>query len=253
MICNFSKEHGIKEYLKLIEDAKKAVDIPVIASINCVTPREWPFFAKELVNAGADGLELNIFIPPTNINLTGYKMEETYIEIIREVKKNVDIPVGAKIGYYFTNLYRTIFKISNLEIDNIVLFNRYYRPDIDIERIKIISNNIFSNPEELTLALRWIALLSGKVNCGLIAATGVHDYTGIVKQLLAGASAVQVSTTLYQNGIGYISTMIKELEEWMKRKNYADIQSFKGKITNDEDNCVAFERVQFMRKTTGEI
>ena len=252
-VGKFTREDGVEAYLKLIENAKKAVNIPVIASINCVSPREWPTFAKELENAGADGLELNIFIPPTNINLTGYKIEETYMEIIREVRKNISIPIGIKIGYYFTNISRTIFKISNLEINGIIMFNRYYRPDIDIEKLSIISNNVFSQPDEITLTLRWIALLSGKVHCDLIAATGIHDYTGVVKQILAGASAVQLCSTLYKNGVQYISQIRSDLENWMSRKGYDNLNAFKGAITKSDENCMAFERVQFMKKTTGKL
>jgi dihydroorotate dehydrogenase (fumarate) len=252
-VSRFSKEHGISQYLNLIESAKNKVKIPLVASINCVSPREWPAFGKKLENSGADGIELNIFIPPTKMELTGYKIEETYLDIIREVRQNTNLPVGVKIGFYFSNLYRTVFKLSNLEIDNIVMFNRYYRPDIDIDKMQIVSNKVFSNPEEITLTLRWIALLSNVVNCNLIAATGIHDYTGVVKQIMAGASAVQLCTTLYRNGFKYIGTILDDLENWMKSKKFDDIKSLKGIITKTEENCIAFERIQFMRKTTGNL
>jgi dihydroorotate dehydrogenase (fumarate) len=252
-VSRFSKEHGLSQYLKLIGNAKKTVKIPLVASINCISPREWPAFAKELENSGADGIELNIFIPPTKIELTGYKIEETYLDIVREVRKNTNLPIGVKIGFYFSNLYRTIFKLSNLEIDNIVMFNRYYRPDIDIEKMQIVSNKIFSTPEEITLSLRWIALMSNVVNCNLIAATGIHDYTGVIKQIMAGASAVQICTALYMNGFEHISTILNDMKNWMKGKKHNDIKSFKGIITRKEENCIAFERIQFMKKTTGNI
>ena len=200
-VNTFSKEEGIHAYLKLIEESKKAVSIPVMASINCVTPREWPKFAAEIEKSGADGIELNIFIPPTNINLTGYKMEETYMDIIHEVRKNVSIPIAVKVGFYFTSLYRMLYKISNLDINSLVLFNRYYRPDIDIETMRVVAQNVYSSPHEITLSLRWIALLYGKINKELVAATGIHDYQGVIKQILAGATAVQICSTLYKNGI----------------------------------------------------
>ena len=195
-VNNFSREEGIHAYLKLIEDSKKAVSIPVIASINCVTPWEWPKFAAEIEKSGADGMELNIFIPPTNINLTGYKIEETYMDIIHEVRKNVEIPIAVKVGFYFTSLYRTLYKISNLDINSLVLFNRYFRPDIDIDNLRVVAQNVFSSPHEITLSLRWIALLYGKINKELVAATGIHDYQGVIKQILAGATAVQICSTL---------------------------------------------------------
>jgi len=246
-----SKAEGISAYLKLIEGCKKAVSIPVIASINCVSSHEWPKFAAEIEKSGADGIELNIFIPPTNINLTGYKMEETYVDIIHEVRKNVSIPVGVKLGFYFTSLYRMLYKISNLDISSLVLFNRYFRPDIDIDTLSLVAQNNYSSPVEITLSLRWIALLYGHINRELIGATGIHDYQGVVKQILAGATAVQVCSTLYKNGINYIDTMLNGLEKWMQDKGYQNLNSFRGVIAKSPENSSAFERVQFMKKTTG--
>jgi dihydroorotate dehydrogenase (fumarate) len=250
-VNTISKEEGIAEYLILIEKAKKAVSIPVVASINCVTPREWPKFAAEIEKSGADGIELNIFIPPTNINLTGYKMEETYIDIIHEVRKYVTIPIAVKVGFYFTSLYRMLYKISNLDVNSLVLFNRYYRPDIDIETMRVVSQNVYSSPHEITLSLRWIALLHSKINKELVAATGIHDYQGVIKQILAGASSVQICSTLYKNGISYIGTLLDDIEKWMTQKGYSDLASFRGLVAKNEENTAAFERVQFMKKTTG--
>ncbi len=246
-----SKEEGINEYLKLIEGCKQAVSIPVIASINCVSAKEWPKFAAEIEKAGADGIELNIFIPPTNINLTGYKIEETYVDIIHEVRKNVSIPVGVKVGFYFTSLYRMLYKISNLDINSLVLFNRYFRPDIDINTLSLVAQNIYSSPVEITLSLRWIALLYGHIQRELIAATGIHDHQGVIKQILAGATAVQVCSTLYKNGIHHIDSMLNGLEKWMQEKGYENLNSFRGLVATNEENSSAFERVQFMKKTTG--
>jgi len=252
-VGNFSKEQGILEYLKMIEKAKKALKIPVVASINCVSPLEWPKFAAEIKNAGADGIELNIFIPPTDLKLTGYKIEETYLDIVRAVRKETNLPIAVKVGYYFTNLYRELFKLSNLEINSIVMFNRYYRPDIDIEKLTVVTSNIYSSPVEITLALRWIALLSSKVKCELIGATGIHDYAGVVKNILAGATAVQLCSTLYKNGAAYLEVLRKDLEKWMASKGYDDLKAFRGLISKNEENSAAFERVQFMKKTTGKI
>jgi dihydroorotate dehydrogenase (fumarate) len=250
-VNTISKEEGISEYLRLIEKAKKAVSIPVMASINCVTPREWPKFAAEIEKSGADGVELNIFIPPTNINLTGYKIEETYVDIIHEVRKNVSIPIAVKVGFYFTSLYRMLYKISNLDVNSLVLFNRYYRPDIDIENIRVVAQNVYSSHHEITLSLRWIALLYGKIDKELVAATGIHDYQGVIKQILAGASSVQICSTLYKNGISYIGTLLDDIQNWMEQKGYSDLAAFRGLVAKNEENTAAFERVQFMKKTTG--
>ena len=252
-INTFSKDEGISSYLKLIEKAKKAVSIPVMASINCVTPREWPEFASKIEQSGADGIELNIFIPPTNINLTGYKMEEAYMDIIHEVRKHVSIPIAVKVGFYFTNVYRMLYKISNLDVNSLVLFNRYYRPDIDIDNLQVVAQNVYSSPHELTLSLRWIALLYNRIHTEIVAATGIHDYKGVIKQLLAGATSVQICSTLYQNGVSYISTILKETEDWMRQKGYENLAAFRGLVAKSEENTGAFERVQFMKKTAGKF
>jgi len=252
-VNTISKEEGISEYLRLIENAKKSVSIPVIASINCISPREWPRFAAEIEKSGADGIELNIFIPPTNINFTGYKIEETYVDIIHEVRKQVNIPIAVKVGFYFTSLYRMLYKISNLDINSLVLFNRYYRPDIDIDTLRVVAQNVYSSPHEITLSLRWIALLYGKINKELVAATGIHDYQGVIKQILAGATSVQICSTLYKNGISYLGTILDEIEKWMAMKGYSNLASFRGLVAKNEENTAAFERVQFMKKTTGKL
>jgi len=251
-VNSLSKEEGLAAYLKLIESAKKAVSIPVMASINCVTSEEWPKFAAEIEKSGADGLELNIFIPPTNINLTGYKMEETYVDIIHEIRKHVSIPIAVKVGYYFTNLYRMLYRISSLDINSMVLFNRYYRPDIDIDALKVVGQNVYSSPIELTLSLRWIALISSRIHTEIVAATGIHDYQGVIKQLLAGATSVQLCSILYKNGISYLTVMLKDIEGWMNQKGYENLASFRGLVAKNEANTAAFERVQFMKKTTGQ-
>jgi dihydroorotate dehydrogenase (fumarate) len=252
-VNTFSKEEGIGAYLKLLEGAKKAVTIPVIASINCVTPWEWPKYAAEIEKCGADGIELNIFIPPTNINLTGYKIEETYVDIIHEVRKNVEIPLAVKVGFYFTSLYRSLYKISNLDINSLVLFNRYFRPDIDIDTMRVVAQNVYSSPHEITLSLRWIALLYSKISNELVAATGIHDYQGVIKQILAGATAVQICSTLYINGVEYMQSILSGIRQWMSQKGYDDLSSFRGLVARNEGNTAAFERVQFMKKTAGKF
>lgn len=252
-VNSLSKEEGLSGYLKLIENAKKAVNIPVVASINCVTSEEWPKFAAEIEKSGADGLELNIFIPPTNINLTGYKMEEAYVDIIHEVRKHISIPLAVKVGYYFTNLYRMLYRISNLDVNSLVLFNRYYRPDIDIENLRVVAQNVYSSPHEITLSLRWIALISSRIHTEIVAATGIHDHQGVIKQLLAGATSVQLCSTLYKNGLSHLGVILNDLENWMKHKGYENLDAFRGLIAKNEANTAAFERVQFMKKSTGQF
>ena len=250
---SFIAEEGISEYLQLIERTKKSVDIPVFASINCVSPSKWPKIAADLENSGADGLELNIFIPPSDIEQTGYQIEETYIDIIHEVRRNITLPVAVKIGSHFSNLYRTLFKLSNMEINSLVLFNREFRPDINIDNMRVVSDNVISSPVEITLSLRWIALMRRKAGVELIAATGIHDAAGIIKQILAGATSVQICSALYKNGVDYVATLLDDLQEWMKSKGYSDLKSFRGLVGANELNAASFERVQFMKKTSGRL
>jgi dihydroorotate dehydrogenase (fumarate) len=250
-VKNISKDHGVNEYIKLLKKVKSSSDVPVVASINCTTSHEWPVFAKEIQHAGADALELNISIFPFDEHVESKDIEDIYVEIIREVKKHVSIPIAAKIGPCFTNINRIVSRLCSARVDGIVLFNRFFRPDINIENQEVIFDNYLSEPSEMTQSLRWIGALSGKVNCDLIANTGVHNFQGVIKQIMAGAAAVQVCSTLYKNGIPYIATMLAGMEAWMEKKNYNSLAALKGKIHIGKENMAAFERVQFMQRSTG--
>lgn len=248
-----TKEHGTDAYLKLIEGAKSKVKIPIFASLNCITASEWPMFAKRIESAGADGIELNIFIPPTQINANTQHIEKTYFEIIEAVRTQVSLPLSVKMGHFFTNLAGMIYQLSKTGIQSLVLFNRYYRPDIDINKLKIITGNIYSSPEEITLALRWIALMSSKVNSELIASTGIYNAEGVIKYLLAGASSVQLCSVLYKNKVSYTETILKDLQTWMLLMGYETISDFRGIIAKMHEADPVFDRVQFIRKTTGKL
>lgn len=250
-VMDLSKEHGVKEYIKLLKDAKAATDIPIIASVNCITSNEWPSFARKLEEAGADGIELNISIFPFDENIESAAIEETYFEIVQAVKEHVTIPVSVKIGPLFTNLSRMVKRLSMSGVSGIVLFNRFFRPDINIDKMTVIYDNYLSSPNEMTMPLRWIGALSNKVNCDLAASTGIHDYQDVVKMLLAGAGATQICTTIYKNGAEVIREILEGLEEWMKKNKYNSIDQIKGKILKGKEKTAGFERIQFMRKTTG--
>jgi len=247
-INKHAKEFGLKQNLDLITKAKAYTDIPIISSINCVTSHEWPQFAKKLEDAGADGIELNIAIFPFDKYISCKEIEDQYIEIVEEVKKHVNIPVAVKLGTYFTNLMQMTHRLDEAGADGLVLFNRYYRPDIDIEEEKVVRENILSGPLEVTKSLRWVALLSDKLNCHLAAGTGIHDYTGVVKQLLAGAYAVQICSTLFNNGLSYIDTILFDLEKWMKKHKYNAVSEFRGNVCKDGTCGSKFERIQFLKK-----
>ena len=247
-IRQFAKEHTLDKYLTLISEAKKCLSVPVIASIHCVSQYHWGYFAKRIEEAGADALELNVYVLPSDAGRTGAENEQVYFDVVEQVKKWISIPVSLKIGYYFSGLMQTITRLSQTGISALTLFNRPYHPDIDIEQMKISANYIYSNPEEYIKTLRWVAILSGRIQCEIAASTGIHDYKAVVKQLLAGASVVQIASALYNNGPQVINQLLNGLENWMQRHDFQTIAQFKGLLSQDKmENPAAFERVQFMK------
>lgn len=251
-IRNYTRETDVANYLKLIEESKKAVDIPIIASINCISDTEWITFAKQIENAGADALELNVFVLPSDPNRESAQNEAVYFDIVKKILEAVNIPVALKISYYFSSLAKTVTKLSWTGVKGIVLFNRFFSPDIDIENLEVKTTNVFSTPSELAISLRWIAMMSTHVSCDLAASTGVHDGKAIIKQLLVGAKAVQIASVLYKKGFKEIGAMLETLENWMERKNYSRLEEFIGKMSVAEtENPAAFERVQFMKHFSG--
>jgi len=251
-IANYARHNTLDEYLKLIRDSKKSVSIPVIASINCVSASEWTIFAKKIQEAGADALELNAFILPSDFSRSSDDNEKIYFKIIEEVKKHISIPIVLKIHHYFSALAQTAQKLSWTGISGLVIFNRFFAPDIDIDNKRVVATHIYSNPEDIAISLRWVAILSGNVQCDISASTGIHDGKSVVKQLLAGAKTVQVCSTLYKNGFQQIELMLSYLEEWMNKNNYSDIEQFRGKMSHKKhDNPAAYQRVQFMKHHAG--
>lgn len=242
------KGEKLDKYTTLIEESKKSVSIPVIASINCVYSHEWTSFAKQLQAAGADALELNMFFLPSEFDRTSAEKEKAYFQIIEKVQKEITIPIALKISYYFSNLGPMIQKLSETGIAGLVLFNRFYSPDFDIDKMEVVSSNVLSDPSDLPISLRWIAIMAERVSCDLAASTGVHDGTALIKQILAGANAVQVASTLYKNGKGQIAEMLNTLEGWMNKKSYSSLSDFSGKMSQAKSsNPAAYERVQFMK------
>ncbi len=236
------------KYEQLIKESKKAVSIPVIASVNCTYSHEWVSFSKRIEDAGADGIELNMFFLPTDFSRSSQEKEQAYFEVIRKIRETVSIPIALKISYYFSNLGPMIKKLSETGISGLVLFNRFYNPDIDIDNLKMKSGSLFSSPSELSLPLRWIAFMAGRVSCDLVASTGIHDGEAVIKQLLAGASAVQTVSSLFIYGTNYLEQLIRELEVWMVEHDFHSIDSFKGKMSQARsDNPAVYERVQFMK------
>lgn len=251
-ISNYSKNHKINSYLDLIRDSKKAVSIPIIASINCISSTEWVSFARKIQDAGADALELNVFILPSDPNHGAEENEKVYFKLVETIMKQVTIPVSLKISYYFSGLAKFTRQLSWTGIKGLVLFNRFFSPDIDIDNFKVISSHVFSTPEELSISLHWVAMLSDILHCDISASTGVHDGKALIKQLLAGATTVQVTSVLYKEGFSKITKMLNELEAWMDKNNFSNIDDFRGRMSyKSAENPAAYERMQFMKHFAG--
>lgn len=252
-IREYTRENAVGDYLQLIRDAKSKVNIPIIASINCASSKEWVSFAKSVEDAGADALEINISLLPSNPQKKSDDYEKVYFEVLEQVAGLISIPIALKMSRYSSALANLVSRLSwTGKVGGFVLFNRYYRPDFDIENLTVHSAPVFSTPEEISTTLRFIALLSDKVDNDFAASTGAHDGKGLIKLLLAGANAVQVVSTLYNNGAAHIGTMLTELEEWMERKSFDSIEDFRGKLAyKDYDDSNALLRVQYMRYFAG--
>ncbi len=246
-IRNYTKQNSVGQYLDLIKSAKKTVDIPIIASINCNSASEWTSFAKSIEAAGADGLELNIFVLPSDINRSSAQNEQVYFDIINKVKAESNLPISVKLSYHFSSLANTLEKLSWTGIKSLTLFNRFFSPDIDLNKLTVKPSFVFSQGADLGISLRWIALLSNRVRCELSASTGVHNGEAVIKQLLAGAQTVQIASVLYKEGFERISEMLETLTNWMNEKGFADLESFRGILSVSKDDSGAYERVQFMK------
>jgi dihydroorotate dehydrogenase (fumarate) len=242
------KKDNLKRYLNLIKDAKSQLSIPVIASINCMTSQEWGFFAQKVEEAGADAIELNMFMLPSNLTLNSQEHERILFDVVSRVVAKVKIPVALKISPYFSTLGSMIRDLSFSDVKGLVLFNKMYTPDIDIEAEKVTGSNVLSVGGDYKLSLRWIGLMANRVNCDLSASTGIHDWQTVVKLLLAGAKTVQVTSVLYKEGFSAIAEMTENLSNWMSRHGYNSLQDFRGRLSMDNaTNLAEYERVQFMK------
>ncbi len=252
-VREYTRENTVSEYLQLIRDAKKEAGIPIIASINCVSSEEWISFAKSVESEGADALEINISLLPSDPQKKSEEYEKIYFDVLENLSGLISIPIALKMSKYSSALANLVTRLSwTGKVSGFVLFNRYYRPDIVLENLRFESASVFSTPDEITIPLRWIALLSSMVDEDFAASTGVHDAEGVIKQLLAGANAVQVVSTIYKNGAGQIKTMLDELEQWMEEKSFNSVDEFRGKLSvKDEKDLSSLLRIQYMRQFGG--
>jgi dihydroorotate dehydrogenase (fumarate) len=251
-IYDFARRNTLGKYLDLLKEAKNSVDIPVIASINCVSNQDWHAFAKNIEETGVDALELNIYILPSDLRRSSEDNEKIYYDIIKEVRNYVNLPIAVKTGYYFSSLAQSVQKLSKSGIKGMVLFNRPYNNDIDIDKISLKQGAIYSSPEEFTHTLRWISILSGNMSCDLSASTGVHDHKAFIKMLLAGATTVQIASALYKEGFDAIPEILNGTGLWMRKHGFESVDSFRGKLSKSNlENPAAIERVQFMKLYSG--
>lgn len=248
-VTQYSKAEALDNYLRVIEGAKKSTAIPIIASINCMSSDRWISFAKDIETAGADALELNMFFIASEAGYTSEKYEERYLELISKIKHVTGLPVSIKIGYHFTNLVNMVNNLYIRGAGGVVLFNRFYEPDIDIEKMEMTTSGVFSSPSDIRHSLRWVGIISDKVKkIDISASTGIHDGKSAIKQILAGATAVQVCSVLYEKGSEQLRIMNSEIEKWMNKKGFATIDQFRGRLNyRNIANPSVYERSQFMK------
>lgn len=238
---------GPDSYLEHIHRAKKAVDIPIIASLNGVSTGGWVNFAKQIEGAGADALELNIYFLPTNMNLTGQEVEQGYVDLLRDIKAAVSVPVALKLSPYFSATAHMMKMLVDNGADGLVLFNRFYQPDFDLENLEITPHLVLSNSHELRLPLRWIAILHGRLDVDLALTTGVHTAEDALKGIAAGATTIQMASELLRNGIGRIGEILAEMSDWLIENEYESLDVLKGSMS--QINCgfpAAFERANYL-------
>lgn len=239
---------GPEGYLDHIRKAKEAVDIPIVASLNGTSTGGWIDYASLMQKAGADALELNIYYIPTDPTLTGARVEQAYLDILDMVKSVVTIPVALKLSPFFSNLANMAKRLDDAGADGLVLFNRFYQPDIDLENLVVRPNVILSTPHALRLPLRWVAILYGRIQADLAATSGIHTAPDVIKMLMAGASVTMLCSALLRHGIGQIRVIEQGVREWMEEHEYESVGQMRGSMSQRRcANPSEFERAQYMR------
>ncbi len=242
---------GPEGYLKHIQKAKAAVKVPIIASLNGCSMGGWTDFAKKIEQAGADGIELNIYWIPADMDLPGTAVEQMYIDILQTVKASVKIPVAVKLSARFSNIAYMAGKLDKAGANGLTLFNRFYQPDIDLDELEVKPKVLLSTPHAMRLPLRWIAILKGRVQASLAGTSGIHNGTDVVKMLMVGADVAMLCSALLKNGISHMAVVEKELRQWMEEHEYESVKQMQGSMS--QINCPdpgTFERAQYMRAIT---
>ncbi len=250
--ADLDMRYGSGHYAETIERAKKEVNIPVIASINCYTSKWWPNYAKEIEGAGADALELNVYIVPSDFDKTAADIENAYLDVLKAVKAQVKIPVALKLSPFFTSFGNFASRMAHYGADGLVLFNRFVQPDIDIAALSTSIKPSFNDPAGFGRSLRWIGMLSGVLELDLAASGGIRDEYGVIKMLLAGASVVQLASVLYAKKLTRIQEMLRGLEKWMQEKHFAAVADFKGRLNQVHNpQNETYIRAQYIKAIAG--
>jgi dihydroorotate dehydrogenase (fumarate) len=239
---------GPDEYLEHIRKAKEAVDIPVIGSLNGYSEGGWTEYAQLIEQTGVDALELNIYFLATDPEITGQQIEDTYVNILKSVKTHVTIPVAVKLSPFFSAMSNMAKRLDEAGADALVLFNRFYQPDIDLENLEVVPNVLLSTPMAMRLPLRWIAILHGHVNASLAATSGIHHAQDVIKMLMAGANATMLCSALLKNGINHLAKILQDIQWWMQEYEYESVRQMLGSMSHKAcENPTAFERANYRR------
>lgn len=242
---------GPEKYLELIHKAKQTVKIPIIGSLNGITTGGWVEYARKIEEAGADALELNIYDIPTDIGTPSLELEQSYVDLLKEICKQVRIPVAVKLSPYFTSLPHMANQLVHAGAAGLVLFNRFYQPDLDIETLEAVPNLVLSTSDDLRLPLRWVAILYGRIKTDLALTSGVHTAEDVVKALMAGANVAMTTSELLHNGVGRAAVILNDLEKWMSEFEYASVRQMTGSMSQKAvANTTAFERANYMKALT---
>ncbi|MDY0303834.1 MAG: dihydroorotate dehydrogenase-like protein [Sphaerochaeta sp.] len=242
-----SKERHIDAYLALVEGAKESLDIPVIASINCRSNGKWIEYAKRFVSVGVDAIELNHYVVATDVEVEGSEIEKEYLSLVKNARKALDVPLSLKMGPAFSSLANMMRRFDEQNIDGVVLFNRFYNPDINIDRMKMVPAHMLSGKDEYTLSLRWAALMSQQVRYDICASTGIWDGKTVIKQLLAGAKSVQLCSVLLKQGLSTVFKIESEMRQWMEEHDYSSLDAFRGALSQEHADPMTWERVQYVK------
>jgi dihydroorotate dehydrogenase (fumarate) len=239
---------GSREYLELIDSAKRSVSVPVIASLNGQSQGGWTRYARMLQDAGADALELNVYFVPTDCGMDGSEVERRYVDLVGEVRQSVSIPLAVKIGAQFSSIPNVAFRLMTAGADGLVLFNRFLEPDLDLESLQIVPDLILSQRHEVRLPLRWIAILRDQMQCSLAASSGIHDAANVIRVLLVGADVAMMTTALLKHHPTYVTPVLNELSSWLAEHQYESVEQLKGSMSRANcPNPSMLERANYMK------